>query len=85
VYIHSGQCGNQIGVKFFEGGVVCNEQGINGGGESCGDSDALLNRFNLFYHEASGRKCVPCAMLMDFEPGVIDACRSASSSTRITS
>jgi tubulin beta len=26
-----------------------------------------------FYHEASGGKHVPCAVLFDLEPGVIDA------------
>jgi hypothetical protein len=41
-----------------------------------------------FYHEASGGKFVPGAVLFDLELGVIGAltpiCRSASSSARIT-
>ena len=47
--------------------------GIGGDGEYCGDNDAQLDRINVFYHEASGGKCVPRAVLFDLEPGVIDA------------
>jgi tubulin beta len=36
--------------------VLCDEHGIGGDGEYCGDSDAQLDRINLFYHEASGDK-----------------------------
>jgi hypothetical protein len=37
------------------------------------DIDAQLGRINVFYHEASGGKYVPGAVLFDLEPGVIDA------------
>jgi hypothetical protein len=30
-----------MGIKFWE--VVCNEQGIGGGGKYCGDNDAYLS------------------------------------------
>jgi hypothetical protein len=40
-----------MGTKVLE--VVCNEHGIGGSGEYCGDSDAHLGRSNLLYHEAS--------------------------------
>jgi hypothetical protein len=36
--------------------VVCDENGIGGGGEYCGDNDAQLDRMGVFYHEASGQK-----------------------------
>jgi tubulin beta len=32
----------------------------------------------VFYHEASGGKYVPRAVLFDLEPGVIDAVRASS-------
>jgi hypothetical protein len=32
--------------------VVCNEHGIRGVGEYCGDNDAQLGRTNVFYHGA---------------------------------
>ena len=75
VHMQAGQCGNQMGTKFWE--VVCDEHGIGGDGEYCGDNDAQLDRINVFYHEASGGKYVPRAVLFDLEPGVIDAVRAS--------
>jgi tubulin beta len=76
-----------MGTKFLE--VVCDEHGIGGSGEYCGDSDTHLGRINVFYSDALGGKWVPCAVLFDLEPGVIGAVtlsrRSASSSARKTS
>jgi tubulin beta len=69
--MQAGQCGNQMGTKFWE--VVCDKHGIGGGSEYCGDSDAQLKRINVLYHEASGSKYVSSALLMDLEPGVIGA------------
>jgi tubulin beta len=82
--MQAGQSGNQMGTKFLE--VVCDKHGIGGGGGHCGDNDAQLGRINVLYHETSGGKCVPRAVLMDLEPGVIGAValsrRSASSTAR---
>jgi tubulin beta len=68
--------------------VVCDEHGIGGSDGICGDSDAQLDRINVFYHEASGSRYVPRAVLMNLEPGLIGAAtlsrRSASSSARET-
>jgi tubulin beta len=79
-------CGNQMGTKFWE--VVCDEHGIGGSCEYCGDNGAHLGRVNVFYHEALGGEYVPCAVLFDLKPGVIDAAnpnrRSASTSARTT-
>jgi tubulin beta len=60
-----------MGTKFGE--VVCDEQGIGGSGEYCGESDAHLDRINVLSYEASGGKYVPFAMLVDLEPGVTGA------------
>jgi hypothetical protein len=35
--MQAGQCGNQMGTKFWE--VLCGENGIFGDGEYCGDID----------------------------------------------
>ena len=56
---------------------MCDEHGIGGDGEYCGDNDAQLDRINVFYHEASGDKYVPRTVLFDLEPGVIDAVRAS--------
>jgi tubulin beta len=55
--------------KFLN--LVCDENGIGGSGEYCGDNDAQLCRINIFYHEALGGKYVPCVELFDLEPGKI--------------
>jgi tubulin beta len=69
-------------------GVVCDEHGIGGSGEYCGDNNAHLRRINVFYHEALGGKYVPCAVVFDLEFGVIGAVtlsrRSLGSSGRKT-
>lgn len=52
VHIQGGQCGNQIGAKFWE--VVCDEHGIDPTGSYAGDSDLQLERVNVYFNEASG-------------------------------
>lgn len=63
VHIQAGQCGNQIGAKFWE--VISDEHGIDATGCYCGDSDLQLERINVYYNEATGGKYVPRAVLVD--------------------
>jgi hypothetical protein len=58
--------------------VLCDEHGIGGSGEYFGDNDAHLDIINVFYHEASGGKYLPRAVLFNLEPGTIDAVRASS-------
>jgi len=74
VCIAGGQCGNQIGAKFWE--VICKEHGINDVGEYDGEQDNQLERINVYYNEASGGRYVPRAILMDLEPGTMDSVRA---------
>ncbi|KAG6496574.1 hypothetical protein ZIOFF_044442 [Zingiber officinale] len=74
--MQGGQCGNQIGAKFWE--VICDEHGIDGTGKYTGDSDLQLERINVYYNEASGGRYVPRAVLMDLEPGTMDSVQSGS-------
>nr|CAB3493007.1 unnamed protein product [Digitaria exilis]CAB3497986.1 unnamed protein product [Digitaria exilis] len=74
LHIQGGQCGNQIGAKFWE--VICDEHGIDATGRYAGDSDLQLERINVYYNEASGGRYVPRAVLMDLEPGTMDSVRS---------
>jgi hypothetical protein len=53
--------------------VVCDEHGIGGDGDYCGDNDAQLGCINVFYHAASGGKYVLRAVLFGLEPGKINA------------
>jgi len=75
VHIQAGQCGNQIGTKFWE--VICGEHGISPTGAYEGKDELQLDRINVYFNEASGARYVPRAILMDLEPGTMDACRSS--------
>jgi hypothetical protein len=57
--------------------VLCDENGIGGDGENCGDNDAQLGRINEIYHEALGDKYVLRTDHFDLEPGVIGAVRAS--------
>ncbi|XP_042193692.1 tubulin beta chain-like isoform X8 [Callorhinchus milii] len=74
VHIQAGQCGNQIGSKFWE--VISDEHGVDPTGTYHGDSDLQLERINVYYNEATGGKFVPRAIMVDLEPGTMDSVRS---------
>uniref|UniRef100_A0A8C0I560 Tubulin beta chain n=2 Tax=Balaenoptera musculus TaxID=9771 RepID=A0A8C0I560_BALMU len=74
VHIQAGQCGNQIGTKFWE--VISDEHGIDPAGGYVGDSTLQLERINVYYNESSSQKYVPRAALVDLEPGTMDSVRS---------
>ncbi|XP_063239928.1 tubulin beta chain-like [Bacillus rossius redtenbacheri] len=76
VHMQAGQCGNQVGAKFWE--VISDEHGIDQNGTYHGDSDLQLERINVYYNEATGGKYVPRAVLVDLEPGTMDALRAGS-------
>jgi hypothetical protein len=46
-----------MGTEFWE--VVCDENGIGGSGEYCGDNNSHLGRINVLYHKASGASTCP--------------------------
>ena len=58
--------------------MLYDENGIGGSGEYICGNDVHLDIINVFYHEASGGKYVPRAVLFDLEPGVIGAVRASS-------
>nr|DAD18900.1 TPA_asm: hypothetical protein HUJ06_020363 [Nelumbo nucifera] len=74
LHIQAGQCGNQIGGKFWE--VVCDEHGIDAKGKYVGNSRLQQERVNVYFNEASGGRYVPRAVLMDLEPGTMDSLRT---------
>jgi len=74
VHLQVGQCGNQIGTKFW--GVISEEHGLDGNGVYHGTDDKCLERINVYYNEANGGKYVPRAVLVDLEPGTMDAIKS---------
>ena len=74
VHVQAGQCGNQIGAKFWE--VISDEHGIDCQGNYIGNSDLQLERINVYYNEATGNRFVPRAILIDLEPGTMDSIRA---------
>jgi tubulin beta len=76
VHLQAGQCGNQIGTKFWE--TISNEHGIDPSGAYAGDSDLQLERINVYYNEAANRKYVPRAVCVDLEPGTMNTIRAGT-------
>ncbi|CAI5445146.1 unnamed protein product [Caenorhabditis angaria] len=74
VHVQAGQCGNQIGSKFWE--VISDEHGIQPDGTFKGESELQLERIDVYYNEANQGKYVPRAVLVDLEPGTMDSVRA---------
>jgi len=75
ISVQVGQCGNQIGGKFWE--TICNEHGIGPDGVWKGDSQQQLERADVYFTEVDGKRWVPRAVLVDLEPGTMDAARAS--------
>ena len=75
VHIQAGQCGNQIGAKFWE--IVTDEHGISGDGFYEGDSELQLERINVYFDDTSSGKYTPRAVLVDLEPGTMDSVKAS--------
>ncbi|KAJ3104157.1 hypothetical protein HDU97_009508 [Phlyctochytrium planicorne] len=73
VNVQIGQCGNQIGTKFWE--VIADEHGLDPNGKYVGESDLQLERISVYFTEAFGGKYVPRSVLVDLEPGTLDSIR----------
>lgn len=74
VHVQIGQCGNQIGSKFWE--IISDEHGVDETGTYNGKIPQQLERINVYYNQASSGKYVPRSVLVDLEPGTMDAVRS---------
>ncbi|CAI6098141.1 unnamed protein product, partial [Clonostachys chloroleuca] len=74
VHLQTGQCGNQIGAAFWQ--TISGEHGLDSNGVYSGTSELQLERMNVYFNEASGNKYVPRAVLVDLEPGTMDAVRA---------
>ncbi|XP_012280885.1 tubulin beta chain-like [Orussus abietinus] len=75
IQMQAGQCGNQIGGRFWE--MISNEHGINSDGKYVGtERDTQLKRISVYYNEVSTDSYVPRAILVDLEPGAIETIRS---------
>jgi len=74
VHLQTGQCGNQVGSAFWHN--IANEHGLTADGHYNGNNEVQLERMNVYFNEANNKKYVPRAVLVDLEPGTMDAVRS---------
>ncbi|XP_058789977.1 tubulin beta chain-like [Phymastichus coffea] len=74
--IQAGQCGNQIGSRFWE--VISGEHGIQPDGTYQGSNDLQLDKISVFFNETSFKRYIPRTVIVDLEPGTIDAIRSST-------
>jgi len=76
VHIQAGQCGNQIGAKFWE--KMALEHGINQDGAYVGENALQLERINVYFNEGMGGRYVPRAVLTDLEPGTMESIKGGT-------
>jgi len=74
VHVQLGQCGNQIGAKFWE--TICEEHGLNQRGEYVGDNEIQLDRINVYYNQNKAGNYTPRAVLVDLERPTLDSIRA---------
>lgn len=75
VHLQVGQCGNQIGCKFWE--IIAEEHGIDKDGAYAGKQPNQLERIDVYFTTANnGTRYVPRAILVDLEPGTMDVARA---------
>lgn len=63
ISVSVGQCGNQIGGKFWE--TISAEHGIGGDGIYKGDNAQQLERADVYFTEVDENRWVPRAVLVD--------------------
>lgn len=75
VHVAVGQCGNQMSTKFWEG--ISIEHGIAPDGQLEAAHKDQLQHLDVYYGEAAGGRYVPRCLLVDLEPGCLDAARAS--------
>jgi len=75
LHIQVGQCGNQIGNRFWQ--TVIAEHNLDGSGKYEGESaDVDLDKVSV-YMRSAGERYVPRACLVDLEPGTVDVIKAS--------
>eukprot|EP00035_Acanthoeca_spectabilis_P028326 m.470126 g.470126 ORF g.470126 m.470126 type:complete len:478 (-) comp29431_c0_seq1:64-1497(-) len=76
IHLQVGQCGNQVGTRFWE--TITAEHGISATGEYEGCGDLQLERVGTFFDETESGQYVPRACLADLDPGTVDVVRAST-------
>jgi len=77
LHVQVGQCGNQIGNRFWQ--TVIGEHDLGGDGYYVGkeeDKAVALDKVNV-YMRTAGERFVPRACLVDLEPGTVDVIKAS--------
>jgi len=75
LHIQVGQCGNQIGNRFWQ--TVIAEHNLDGAGKYMGENAAVdLDKVSV-YMRSAGDRYVPRACLVDLEPGTVDVIKAS--------
>lgn len=74
VNVQVGQCGNQIGSKFWN--LISEEHGIDKNGKYIGENSNQLERLDVYYNDTGNEKYVPRSLMIDLEPGTMDSVKS---------
>ncbi|KAI1263672.1 tubulin beta chain [Xylariaceae sp. FL1019] len=77
IHLSVGQCGNQIGASFWE--TIRREHNLDATGRPDNASDVQLSRLGVYFNEGNYGKHVPRTVLVDLEPGVVEAVRAGPS------
>ncbi|KAJ2146402.1 Tubulin beta-2 chain [Coemansia sp. RSA 678] len=78
IHIQTGQCGNQIGTKFWETLAAEHSIGLNGVWEGKPElKNTQLDRIDVYFNQAANSRYVPRAVVVDLEPGTIDSIRQS--------
>jgi len=76
ISVQVGQCGNQIGGKFWE--ALNEEHGINEEGLYHGTNPEQREHSSVYYTQVDDSRYVPRAVLVDLEPGTMEAIKSGA-------
>ncbi|KAJ6783066.1 hypothetical protein PWT90_05391 [Aphanocladium album] len=68
------EIGNQVGTAFWQ--TILREHGLQNDGIYDGDVEEQIAHADVYFKKTSGNKYVPRAVLVDLEPGVMDAVRA---------
>ena len=75
VHVQVGQCGNQVGAKFWE--MISQEHAVSPSGKYEGKERILRDKIGVYFNEVGQGRFVPRSVLVDLEPGVIEGIRSS--------
>ncbi|CAD8068237.1 unnamed protein product [Paramecium primaurelia] len=75
IQLQIGQCGNQIGTKFWE--EIAQEHRIDENGQLIEQEHEFQQYLDVYFNEVNGNRYIPRNVLIDLEPGTLDSIRAS--------